>query len=90
MESQPIDFEHLPEGAEYDDTDVNLRAYLAQIPDEKLGQYRPEWSDEELMRWDGNFRDDDCLMIVCCFRDVEVSEYREALEQHLALRGLTR
>jgi hypothetical protein len=33
------------------------------------------------MEWDGNFRSDGALMLVCCERDVDVVEYRRVLEQ---------
>ena len=45
--------------------------------------YDPDWNDEEVINWDGNFRSDGALMLVCCERDVEVSEFRKAVEEHL-------
>ena len=50
--------------------------------------YDPTWTDEQLMDWDGNFRSDGALMLVCCERDVDVEEYRRVLEEHLRLRGI--
>ena len=38
------------------------------------------------MDWDGNFRSDGGLMLVCCERDVDVGEFRRVLEEHLAYR----
>jgi len=38
--------------------------------------------------WDGNFRSDSGLMLVCCERDVDVQEFRRVLEEHLRYRGL--
>lgn len=73
-----------------DETDINLRAYLMRIPDEKLRQYDRSWSDEQLMEWDGNFRSDGALMLVCCERDIEIDEYRKVLEEHIQRRGIKR
>jgi hypothetical protein len=80
------DYEHLPAGVPMDETDVSLRAYLSRLSDGHLARYDPRWSDEEVMAWDGNFRSDGALMLVCCERDVDVREFRRVLEQHLAYR----
>ena len=85
---QDIDYEHLPAGEPTDETDLSLRAYLARLSDEHLSEYDPQWSDEQVIAWDGNFRSDGALMLVCCERDVGVDEFRGALEQHLVHRGL--
>jgi hypothetical protein len=61
---------------------------VAGLRDEKLTEYDPSWNDEELMAWDGNFRSDGALMLVCCQRDVDVREYREVLELFLEFRRL--
>ena len=63
-----------------DETSVNLRAYFDRMADEKMQQYSPEWSDEQVLEWDGNFKDDGALMIACCERDVDAAEYRRVLE----------
>jgi hypothetical protein len=83
-----IDYERSPEGTPYDETDVSLRAHLARMGDAKLREYEPSWSNERVMEWDGNFRSDGALMLVCCERDVDVEEYRKVLEEHLRLRGI--
>lgn len=82
------DYEHLPAGKPMDETDVSLRAYLSRLSDEHLAQYDPSWSDEQVMEWDGNFRLDGNLMLVCVERDVDVAEFREVLEDHLRFRGI--
>ena len=66
-----------------DETDENLHAYLDTLKPEHLAKYDPEWRDEEVMEWDGNFRSDGALMLVCCERDVEVKEFREVVEERL-------
>ena len=83
---EPADFEHLPDDPPLDETDVSLRAYIARLADDHLAGYNPSWSDERVMAWDGNFRNDGALMLVCCERDVDVREFREVLERHLAAR----
>lgn len=84
------DFERLPAGVPMDETDVSLRAYLAGLSDEHLAQYDPGWNDEQVVAWDGNFRSDGALMLVCCEREVGVEEFRRVLEEHLTFRGLGR
>jgi hypothetical protein len=81
-----LDYEHPPGAGPLDETDVNLRAYLASLSDAHLARYDPSWTDEEVMRWDGNFRSDGCLMLVCCRRDVGMAEFRRVLEEHRRLR----
>ena len=66
-----------------DETDVNLRAYLEDLSAEHLARYNPDWTDDEVKEWDGNFRSDGALMLVCCERDVEIAEFRAVLEEHL-------
>jgi len=80
--------ERLPGDGPLDETDVSLRAYLASRPESHLAEYDRAWSDEQVVAWDGNFRSDGALMLVCCERDVDVTEFREVLERHLdALKG---
>ena len=83
--SEP-DYEHVPRGVPMDETDVNLRAYLSRLPDDHLAEYRPDWTDEQVIAWDGNFRSDGNLMLVCCERDVDVAEFRRVLEEHIRFR----
>jgi hypothetical protein len=79
---QPIwNFEEEPWGDELpDETSVNLRAYFDRMPDEKMRAYSPEWSDERILEWDGNFKSDGALMIACSERDVDIAEYRRVME----------
>ena len=88
---QPIwNFEQYPSIEPMDETAINLRAYLDRIDDEKIRQYSSDWTDEEVIEWDGNFRDDGNLMLLCCERDVEVTEYRQVLEACIEYRNLVR
>ncbi len=88
---QPIwNFEQYPSVEPMDETAINLRAYFDRIDDEKIRQYSSDWTDEEVIEWDGNFRDDGNLMLLCCERDVEVTEYRQVLEACIEYRNLVR
>jgi hypothetical protein len=88
---QPIwNFEQEPTDQPMDETGVNLRAYLDRMDDDKMRQYSPDWTDEQVKEWDGNFRDDGELMMFCCERDVEVKEYREVLEECIRYRDRVR
>jgi len=51
-----------------------------------LNQYRPQWTDDQVKEWDGNFRSDGALMLVCCERDVDVHEFRTVVEEYLEFR----
>ncbi len=81
-----VDYEHLPDDGPLDETDVSLRAYLASLPESKLREYDPMWTDDRVQEWDGNFRNDGELMLVCCERDVDMQEFRSVLERHLKYR----
>ena len=82
-------FEDMPYARPPDETDVNLRAYFDAMDVTKLGTVDINWSDEELRRWDGNFRSDGVLMMVCCDRDVEIGEYRRVLGEFLEFKRAT-
>ena len=69
-----------------DETGVNLRAYFDRMPDEKMQRYSRTWTDEQVVEWDGNFRDDGALMLICSERDVEIAEYRKVLEECIRYR----
>jgi hypothetical protein len=80
------DYEHLPGDGPLDETDLSLRAHFARMTDTRLAEYEPAWPDERVVEWDGNFRSDGGLMLICCERDVDVGEYRRVLERHIAYR----
>ncbi len=86
MVDQQLAFETLPTAQPKDETDYALRSYVARIPEEKLAQYDSSWTDEQVIEWDGNFRDDNALMLVCCERDIDVHEFREVVEEFLKFR----
>jgi len=77
-----------PDGIAPDETDISLRAYFLRMSDDRLREYDNDWSDAQVIEWDGNFRSDGALMLVCCERDIEINEYRSVLEEHISRRGL--
>lgn len=81
-EEEPPRFDIGDEGGT-DETDTNLRSYVESIPLAKLTTYRPDWTDEEVMKWEENFRYDGHLMLVCCTREVGVEQYRAEVEDRL-------
>jgi hypothetical protein len=86
--SVPVwNFEQEPSDQPLDETGINLRAYFDNMPDEKLQQYDPDWTDEQTIEWDNNFRDDGHLMLLCCERDVDIREYRRVLEKCIDYRN---
>ena len=88
---QPIwNFEQEPASEPMDETSVNLRAYFDRMPDEKMREYSPDWTGEQVMAWDENFRDDGLLFLLCSERDVDVEEYRNALEECIRYRDRVR
>ena len=88
---QPIwNFEQEPSDKPMDETGYNFRAYLDRVDDSKMQQYRSDWTDEQVMDWDNNFRDDNVLMLFCCERDVDIQEYRETLEECINYRNRVR
>lgn len=80
------DFEQYPPGMPMDETDINLRSYFWNLPDSKIDEYDRSWTDEQVMEWDGNFKNDGSLMMACSERGVEIGEYREVLHQYLEFR----
>lgn len=88
---QPIwNFEEEPRAEPGDETSVNLRAYFDRMPDEKMCEYSRDWTDDQVVEWDGNFRDDGELMLLCTEREVEIEEYRAVLEEAIAYRDRVR
>jgi hypothetical protein len=90
MEQPTWNFEQEPLDEPLDETGINLRAYFDRMADEKMQQYRESWSDDRVMEWDENFRDDGNLFILCCERDVDVKEYRRVIEQAIKYRNRVR
>ncbi|MFY9607547.1 MAG: hypothetical protein WAU45_02890 [Blastocatellia bacterium] len=90
MEQPVWNFEQEPGTEPLDETGVNLRAYFDRMQDDKMQQYSPSWSDQQVFEWDGNFRDDGNLMLLCSERDVDVKEYRRVIEDCIRYRDRVR
>lgn len=90
MEQPVWNFEQEPTTERLDETDVNLRAYFDRMSDDKMQEYSTVWSDSQVIEWDGNFRDDGNLMLLCSERDVDVEEYRRVLDQCARYRNRVR
>jgi hypothetical protein len=86
----PWNFEQEPWTEPHDEASINLRSYFDRMPDEKLLEYSPAWPDEQVIDWDGNFRDDGALFLTCSERDVEIEEYRHVLEECIRYRSRIR
>jgi hypothetical protein len=71
-----------------DETDISVRAYFSRMDDDRLREYSKDWTDEQVVEWDGNFRCDGALMLVCCERDIDIDDYRKVIEEHIERRGL--
>lgn len=88
---QPVwNFEQEPYDERPDETSYNLRAYFDRMPDEKMRQYQRDWSDEQVIEWDGNFKDEGSLLLPCTERDVDVAEYRRVIAQAIEYRNRVR
>ena len=88
---QPVwNFEQEPYDEPTDETFFNLRAYFDRMPDEKMQQYRKSWSDQQVIEWDGNFKDEGSLLLPCTERDVDVAEYRRVIAQAIEYRNRVR
>src|SRR5258706_6026765 len=73
-----------------DESSFNLRAYFDRMSDEKMHQYRAEWTDEQLIEWDGNFTTDGNLLLGCSEREVYCEEYRRVIAQCIEDRNRMR
>lgn len=90
MKATIWNFEQEPASESIDETGVNLRHYFDLMPDEKMREYQSSWTDEQVLTWDENFCDDGHLLVPCCERDIEISEYRQVLEECIKYRNRVR
>ena len=88
---QPIwNFEQEAFDEPHDETAINLRAYFDRMPDEKMREYSADWSDEQIIAWDGNFTDEGHLLLPCSERDVGIDEYRRVIAECMRYRDRVR
>jgi len=90
MQQPPWNFEQDASEEPMDETSFNLRAYFDRMDDARLGQYSPDWTDRQLMQWDGNFKSDGDLLLPCSERAVDVTEYRRVIAQCIRYRDRVR
>jgi hypothetical protein len=70
---------------------INLCAYFDAMPDVKLKTFDPAMSDEELMRWDGNFKSDGDMLLPCTeSEEVDVEMYRRCIAECIRYRERVR
>jgi hypothetical protein len=70
---------------------INLCAYFDAMPDAKLKTYDPAMSDDELMRWDGNFKSDGDMLLPCTeSEEVDVEMYRRYIAACIQYRDRVR
>jgi len=70
---------------------INLCAYFDAMPDAKLKTFDPDMSDDELMRWDGNFKSDGDMLLPCTeSEEVEVEMYRRYIAECIRYRDRVR
>ena len=90
MQQPAWNFEQEPWNEPHDETSINLRAYFDRMADEKMGQYAASWTDPQVIEWDGNFTEEDALLLPCSERDLEIEEYRRVLEECIRYRDRVR
>jgi hypothetical protein len=90
MQQPAWNFEQEAATEPLDETGYNLRAYFDRMDDDKLRGYRADWSDAQLMAWDGNFKSDGTLLLPCSEREVDAAEYRRVIAQCLEYRDRVR
>ena len=91
MEQPVWNFEQEPWTDERpDETSYNLRAHFDRMPDEKMREYSPDWSDEKVMQWDEDFTSEGGLLLACSEREIDVNEYRRVLHQAIKYRDRVR
>jgi hypothetical protein len=70
---------------------VNLCAYFDAMPDAKLQTWRPDFTDDELMAWDGNFKSDGDLLLPCTeSEEVDTEMYRRYISMCIRYRDRVR
>lgn len=70
---------------------INLCAYFDAMPDAKLKTFDPAMSDDELMRWDGNFKSDRDMLLPCTeSEEVDVEMYRRYIAECIRYRDRVR
>lgn len=70
---------------------INLCAYFDAMPDAKLITWNAGFTDEEVMRWDGNFKSDGDMLLPCTeSEEVDVAMYRRYISACIRYRDRVR
>jgi hypothetical protein len=84
-------FELEPKFELMSETGTNLCAYFDAMPDSKLKTWNPDFTDEEVMEWDGNFTTEGELLLPCSESDdVEPDMYRRYIAEAIRYRDRVR
>jgi hypothetical protein len=84
-------FEGEPPFEERTEAGINLCAYFDAMPDAKLKTWNPNFTDEQLMAWDGNFKSDGDLLLPCCeSEEVDAEMYRRYIAECIRYRDRVR
>jgi len=84
-------FESEPPFEERSEGGMNLCAYFDAMPDARLKTWNPDFTDEQLMEWDGNFKSDGDLLLPCCeSEEVDAAMYRRYLAACIRYRDRVR
>ncbi len=84
-------FEGEPPFEERTEAGINLCAYFDAMPDAKLKTWNPDFTDEQLMAWDGNFKSDGDMLLPCCeSEEVDAEMYRRYVAECIAYRDRVR
>lgn len=84
-------FELEPPFEEMSEAGINLCAYFDAMPDSKLRTWNPDFTDEELMAWDGEFCTDGHMLLPCCeSEEVEAEMYRRYIAENIKYRDRVR
>ena len=91
MTERSWNFEGEPPFEPRTEAGINLCAYFDAMPDAKLTAFDPGMSDEELMRWDGNFKSDGDMLLPCTeSEEVGVAMYRRYIAECIRYRDRVR
>ena len=91
MPEPPWNFEGEPPFEPRSEAGINLCAYLDAMPDSKLKTWNPEFSDVELMEWDGNFKSDGEMLLPCTeSEEVDAEMYRRYIAACIRYRDRVR
>ncbi|RYG37039.1 MAG: hypothetical protein EON93_04245 [Burkholderiales bacterium] len=91
MHDPAWNFESEPPFEERTEAGINLCAYFDGMADTKLKTWNASFTDEELVEWDGNFKDDGAMLLPCTeSEEVEPDMYRRYITECIRYRDRVR